>query len=300
MAPSQQDFKAIVLGDLHVEEKSLKECQDIITEVCSLRIASNINTIIQVGDLCDKNRLNATELLELTHMMHQLKSNFEYVYILEGNHDKQDRNTSIIQYLKYLGIHVVDDYFVWNNFLFGHWFTDKSTGAFGHYRYTVDELKEKNYKGVILGHQHDPQVIDENIHHIGSARYTSFGENHKLLKKVGFISNDNLTFAALSSPIPLCKVSSIEELKSLPDRAKVQYEFKSFTQLKEEIKTINELKNRFFSFKKKNDFVMDIKRNSVSSSPKRDIRDIIQDFLGTIKEAEIKNILEEEFKGELI
>lgn len=308
LTSSSQDCKILIFGDLHVEERALEECEAIIDELCEYGKKEQIDSIIQLGDLCDKNKLNSSELFALTRMMVKLRRTFKNVIVMEGNHDKTEKNVNIIQYLKFFGIIVEQDQFSGtmqkvdglmsnDRFLLGHWFVDKSAGAFGHFKYTVEALKE--FKYVILGHQHDFQQVTDSIVHLGSARYTSFGENHLLKKRFAILNNASLSFVDFKSTISLFKVSSIQELENIPDKAKVQYEFKSFEQLKEEIKTINELKNRFFAFKKKNDFIVDDKRNILQSSPKRDIRQIISDFLGTIKEAEIKNLLEEEFKGEL-
>lgn len=299
MTTLPQGSKILVLGDLHIEEDSFNECVEIAEEAAGIGERAGCDTIVQLGDLCDKNKVNGWELDLLTFVVKHWEKKFKNVIIMSGNHDKSQKGMTILNYLKWLDIPLYEDEYIdkENNILFGHYFLDKSLGAFGKYKYTTEEVK--NYKYVILGHQHDYQRITDNIYHLGSARYTSFGESEALKKKVAIIDGDKLDFFELTSTIPLFKVSSLEELDKLPKRAKVQYEFKSFKQLKEEIKVINEIKKTFFAFKKKNDFINTVAANSVEKESSKSVRQYIREFLESIKDNEVKNILEQEFEGEL-
>lgn len=302
---SQDSNPIIVLGDLHVEENSIEECAGIILEVCNIARKLTLSgsnwakkpRIIQIGDLCDKNKLNGKELFSLTSFVNLLKVNCYQVIIQEGNHGRTDKFDHIVNYLSFLGIQVFGDEYIEKDIMYGHWFVDKSNGAFGHYKYKVEDLSK--YRYVILGHQHDPQQITERIFHLGSARYTSFGENASLRKRIAVITGDNIEFVELESVIPLYKVSSLEELDKLPKRAKVQYEFQSFKQLKDEIKTINEIKKTFFAFKKKNTFTLDTKTDKQSKVTRTNIREIIESWLKTVPDDETRNLLHQELKGEI-
>lgn len=291
----------MVMGDLHIELSDLQECKDIVSEICRLGLQYKCSQLIQLGDLCDRNKLTSEEVFDLTQNVDRWAGRFEKVHIIEGNHDKLDDKHSIIDYLYYLAPNITihsDEAVISTAFgdvLCGHWFVDKSNGAFGHYKYTVEEIKKKPVRAVFLGHQHDAQNIDDFIFHAGSSRFVDFGESAKP-KKVAILS-DKITWVELQSPIPLYNVSSIAELDKVPNRAKVRYIFKSFAQLKNEIDDVEKRKDRFHRFKKKLDFVAEVIKPTVSAvrrTPKAMITSLLED----IEDMDVKKALQEEFEVE--
>lgn len=291
----------MVMGDLHIELSDLQECKDIVSEINRIGKQYGCKQLIQLGDLCDRNKLTSEEVFDLTQNVDRWASCFEQVHIIEGNHDKLDNKHSIIDYLYYLAPNITihsDEAVISTSLggvLCGHWFVDKSNGAFGHYKYTVEELRKRKEKIVFLGHQHDAQAIDDFIYHTGSSRYVDFGESTKP-KKVAILS-DKLEWVELKSPIPLYNVTSLSELAKVPDRAKVRYIFKSFSQLKNEIEAVEELKVRFFRFKKKLDFQNEnikVQKTSVRKTPKEMFNALLDD----IQDLDVKQTLKEEFELE--
>lgn len=292
----------LFLGDVHFEKEALTEIEAIFKELWEIPAS----LFIQLGDLCDRNRLDPIELDSLTYTMQKSIENFDSVYVLKGNHDSLDGTRAIIDYLRYIGVSILnDDYFLQftNKYWLGHWFTDKSWDSFGKdYRYTVEEMKQKDFNYCFLGHQHDFQTIDEekNIYHLGSARYVKFSEKESLKKRVAFVCDNKLEFIELKSVIPIYNVSNVRELEKLPKKSKVRFIYKTFTSFKEDVKIVNQLKNNFHSFKSKIDFKVsthyttdDIKKET-SNRPK----DLIYKWLNTINDNEMKNLLEEEIKKE--
>ncbi len=281
-----------------------------MSEVCEIGKEHNISDFGQMGDWCDRSRLEAKELYHFVSEAIKLKKNFQNVFGIEGNHDKFDNQISIISFLNLIGIRIFpgDELYLktpFGNILLGHWFIDKSKDSFGtHHKYNFDDLTKRKPKFdyCFLGHQHDYQKI-ENIYHIGSARYVSFGENSEMKKKFVILNKEGLKFIDLKSVIPIYNVSSIKELEKVPARAKVRYTFKSFSSLKDDMKKVEILKPKFHFFKKKIDFSVqsDFKKIEVKTdSPKLNNKEIVYSWLNQLKDNELRNILEEEFKKELL
>jgi predicted phosphodiesterase len=187
--------KTIVISDLHVEEDALEEVENIIDEICK----EKADRCIQLGDFCDKPRLNALELATLTRICFKLKQAFKEVIILVGNHDALYKDVSILDYLQFFNIQIIsaDAYVDDQNICYGHFFTDKSNDAFGKFRYSVADL-EKKYKFTFLGHQHcvssDTEILTEN----GWKHYNELIINEKIAsfnmetQKVEYVNLENL------------------------------------------------------------------------------------------------------------
>lgn len=292
-----QSSKGIIfLGDLHVDSNSLQECEDIANEIA---FSNKADVIVQLGDICDKNKLSSHELDTLTSIAKNWQTIFKEVHIIEGNHDKLDKEFSIIMYLKHYGLKIHDDDIIFDTpfgvVRCGHYFLDKSNGAFGHYRYSLEEWKKDIDYG-LLGHQHDFQSLGTNFCHLGSSRFVSFGEHKVDSKKFAVLNSSGLELFDINSTIPMFDISTLQELERVPKKAKVRYIFKSFEQLKNELETVNNKKNGFYHFQKKLDF--DSIKISKDRPVVRKTGDLITDFLNNIEDKEVKNILAEEFKKE--
>lgn len=284
------------LGDLHVDINSIYECEAIANEIA---FSGKADVLVQLGDICDKNKLSSHELDSLTAIIKNWQSIFKEVHILEGNHDKLDKNYSIIMYLKHLGVHIHDDDIIMNTnygkVRCGHYFIDKSLSSFGHFRMTYDEFKKDCDYG-LLGHQHDFQQFEDNFCHLGSSRYVSFGERKVQSKVYAVLDNNGLNYSLVTSCIPMYDISSLQELERVPKKSKIRYIFNSFEQLKNELETINNIKNNYFLFQKKLNFSnikIDNKAQTINKT-----NDIVANFLKQIEDKDIRNILEEEFRKE--
>jgi DNA repair exonuclease SbcCD nuclease subunit len=295
----------IFLGDIHEERVALDEITQILQEVVNIARENNCNTFFQLGDICDKIRLEPDELYKFCEHIRFLNDQFEYFGIIEGNHDKFHNKMSIISFLKFFGVNIFNDELLINStygkILLGHWFLDKSKGSFGtHHRYTVEELQQSlDFTYCLLGHAHDFQQINNKIYHVGSARWVNFGEDQNIEKRCVVLNDKGLKFIKLKSPIPIYNVSSVDQLKKLPPRCKVRYLFKSFSNLVEETKIVNQLKDNFYDFRKKIDFqISNIDSNDIKFEKKSE-SDIINEWLKKVDNIEVRNILTEEFSKEI-
>lgn len=292
-----QSSKGILfLGDLHVDYISLQECEAIANEIA---FSNKADVLIQLGDICDKNKLSSHELDCLTAIIKNWQSVFKEVHILEGNHDKLDKDYSIIMYLKHLGVNIHDDDVIFNtpygNVHCGHYFIDKSLSSFGHFRMTLEEFKKDCDYG-LLGHQHDFQQFEDNFCHLGSSRYVSFGERKVQSKLYAVLNNNDFDFSVVTSAIPMYDVSSLSELERVPKKSKIRYIFNSFEQLKNELNAVNTLKNNYYLFQKKLNFGSIKVENKIETVNKTN--EIISNFLKQIEDKDVRKILEEEFKKE--
>ena len=138
------DNDIVFVGDIHLEEDSIEECFRILEELT--KVYPENCTLVQLGDLTDKNKLNSVELEALTEFVVGLASHFKQVIFIDGNHSKLDKNNSIINYLRFLreNIQVYQDEleieFKGKKIIVGHFFLDTSNGAFGDFRYKAEEL----------------------------------------------------------------------------------------------------------------------------------------------------------------
>lgn len=280
---------SFVVGDMHFDEASIEECFNIIIEIVSIKRHhyKECDTIIFLGDICDKNKLNAYELFKLTELFDLVREYFEHIVIVEGNHDTLDNKTSIIDFLQFANIQVSKKPYVYDNFLFGHFFVDKSNSAFGKHTFGVEELTEC-YDGFVLGHQHDYQQFNENSCHLGSIRYVDFGENSDIPKYFGIFHDKKLKLQALQSTIKMYNVSDLDTLRQIDSKSKVRYIFKSLEQLKKEINVIQEERKRFFQFKTKNDFLTSQK---IEVTQGIDYKSCIYQWLEQLKDNDIKGFL---------
>lgn len=294
------------LGDLHYREKDDEECNAIIQEIIALRKKTSKmedSVFLQLGDLCHSNTLNTFEQYRLTGMAHDIACNFKYRLIIDGNHDKYKDGLSITSFLQYLGFQHWSDDTIWHSpqgdILLGHYFTEGSSSAFGKYRYSMNEMRAKNFDIGLLGHQHDYECLIRNeaqtLIHQGSARYVSFAERHPK-KYFGLIRNSELKLIEIKSVIPMYdRVASLEALRSIPKKAKVRYFFNSYEQLVKEIDEVTKLEPTFHLFKKYLNFTQEKKVITIDNKKHN-----LHKWVETIKDERIKKLILESLEEELI
>ena len=246
-------MRTIIFGDPHISEKAIPELDSIFTEI----LKQEGDTLIMLGDYYDNKRPTAREILFGTEWALKFKKRFKTVIFLRGNHDKT-KEISAIDYLQYFKIKVVDEYIDKNNNYYGHFMTNKSLYEYGTFQKTVKELRQYTY--TLLGHQHNPQELEQNMYHLGSIRYCNFNEVVDSYKRIAIIDKGKLEFIKLNSPIPMIDVNSISVVTKLKKRNfKVRLVISSFDQFKQEVNEIAKWKDQFVEFKVKLDF-----RNTVS------------------------------------
>jgi len=286
-------MKTLIVGDLHINERSISEIDEIF-EKDILSIESD--RIIQLGDFFDKNTPTPLELKFSSELVLKLKKHYKEVIILSGtgSHDLL-RGTSVIEHLESLGVKVIKGDYNEDNLLFGHWMTNESKFEYGTAKHTVTELKK--YKNVFLGHQHNPQIIDDHIYHIGSIRHVNFNEVDDI-KHIVLLEDDRLFFIQLKHCIPMKDVTDVTQLEQIDTRTKVRVIFNSFEDYKKNASYVNKVGKKFFLFKLKMNFEQS--KILVNASKKLDPTEInknniIQSYIDKIEDKEVQRLLKEQF-----
>ena len=277
------------MTDSHIAEESIAELDSIFAEI----IQQKADELIFGGDYYEKNRPTAKELLFGTQWAHTFVKKFKKVYFLRGNHDKV-RDISAIDYLRELGIEIIDEYKKDGLFV-GHFMVNESKYAFGTGKCGLKDLKKN--KLTILGHQHSYEKLSHNIYHLGSCRYCSFQEANDKQKFIAKIDNKgHIHFITLKTPILMYDVTCLEELDQIePGLVKVRYIIRSFEQMKREIDILNKLKHKYNVFKIKLDFekTKKPKINMSNSLVKTKLKDILKAGINKIKDKDVKRLLED-------
>ena len=283
----------LTFGDPHIDEKSIDELSITFDEIVK-KYGGKDYTMIMLGDFYDKKRPTPLEILFGTKYTSIFKEKFKEVIFLRGNHDKTEKISST-DYLKYLGIKVVDDY-VFDKMFFGHGMTNHSMMEYGTAVYKVKELEEK-YKLSVLGHLHMFQRVTSKIFHPGSVRFCGFNEVEYPTKYVGIIKNRKIEFKKLDSVIPMKDVESIDELKKIDKRTKVRIIFNDWEQYKNEINHLRKLIKFIEPIKIKLDFkILAKKTKKVEKTYK--LNKLLQKCLKEITDSEVKELVKEQFKKE--
>ena len=290
-------MRILVIPDIHIEEKAISEISNIIFEITSIKA----DIVVQLGDFYDKNRPTPYELKFGTTIAQTLVDKYGKVIILSGT-GKHDilNNTSIIEYLESVGVIVAKKDFVYNNILFGHFMLHESKLEYGTGKCGIKDLKK--YKYVFLGHQHTPQKLADNIFHVGSIRYVNWNEVNDEYKRVYVIEDDKVTEIPLKSPIKMVDVNSIEELPNEKlKNCKVRLVISSFNQFKKSIDKLTYWKDKFVEFKTKLDFEQDLNTSKTSiekANKQKKLQDIIDEGLRNVKDKEVRELLQQQFKEE--
>ncbi len=293
-------MKIIIIGDLHIAEKSIPELKGILGEIFQYKA----DRIIQLGDFYDSNRPTPKELEFGTEIINQMKKRYKDVTILSGT-GKHDflNNASVVDYLQHFGVRTPGiTYEIEIDGLkcfFGHFMTNKSLLEYGSHSFTVTDLEAK-YDLVILGHQHTFQKISDKIYHLGSILYQHFNEL-KDIKQFAIIEDGQLYLNLLKTPIPMVEViidspKQIKVLDNILPKNKVRLVFPNFELFKKSINNFAEWKNKFNEFKVKLDF----KNTQLMTAKKenKNLQVIVNEWVRKIEDKEVREELETEFKEE--
>jgi DNA repair exonuclease SbcCD nuclease subunit len=272
---------SLIWTDSHIAKENISELEEVFSEIMSYKA----NRVICIGDYFDRKILNSEELIFGTSIMKQFVDKYEEVYLLEGNHDK---NT--VKYLLSLGVKVSESLELDNNY-YGHFFVEESIKSFNSAKRKLNDFDK--YNKVFLGHQHSFQVLGKNRLHIGSPLWVDFGEVEDTKKCIALLKDDNINIVELKSPIPMVDVFRLNHLDKLNSRTKVRYVIRNFKQLKEESNKLEEYKNKFYQFKVKLDF--ETEKNDIEISSKKSIEEIVNTWLESIKDVEVKKELKAVF-----
>jgi len=287
-------MKRLLVGDPHIDEESISEIREIFEEISSYEA----DELYILGDFYDKKHPTSKEIHFGTGLITFLKTIYPQVYLLKGNHDQLDTNISSIDYLEWLPTKILSDEVKIGDILLGHFFVDKSEKAFNNFRYKLEDL-EKQYKLIILGHQHSFQILSKQAYHLGSIRYVSYGEVYDKCKKILIIDDfdNSLEFKELEDVIPMVEVTNSADLDKLEPRTKVQLLINNFDTFKKEINTFGKWKDKFVKFKVKPNYSLLHNIDSKKLETKiLDWKESFNKWLNNIVDEDIKKELKEVFE----
>lgn len=283
----------LLFTDPHITESALEELNIIFTEIISYKA----DELIMLGDWHDRNRPTPKEIEFGTKWAKNFVNEFNKVIFLRGTgqHDKIG-DCSIIDYLSYFGIKVVDDYIDEGKNFYGHFMLHESKLEYGTGKCGIKDLNGYNY--VLLGHQHNPQRLADKIYHLGSVRYCGWNEVEDNNKQIAIINNNEIKFIPLKSPTPMVDIKSLDELHDRDlEGYKVRLVVNSFSQFKKEVNEIPKIKNKYVDFKVKLQFSDNLITLSDNKENKQQLKsqDIISDYLKNIKDKDVRDLLEESY-----
>jgi DNA repair exonuclease SbcCD nuclease subunit len=287
----------LIFGDPHIEEPKLAELEEVFNEIYKRLTTDEV--IICLGDYYHSKRPTAKELDFGSYWVNQFQRKASKVIMLRGNHVMVNykQNYSSVEYLKRFGVTVCEDY-TFDNMYFGHKMTEKSYMYFGlqvpnHERYDIPLKRLRRYDYALLGHQHQFQKLTDKIYHLGSIIYTNFSELNTGKKYIAKLFRKNLGFIELKTPIPMVEVDSIDKLDDINQDTKVRLVFNSFGEFKRGVNRIEDYKHKFYQFKIKLNFT-DKKGKVEEIKEKKSLSEIIDNWLQTIKDKDVRRELENE------
>lgn len=173
-------------SDFHILESDLTEINAIFDELLIIKDKYCINKLIIAGDSFDKINPTSKELDCLSSFLKKI--NTPTILLAANSHESTTQTESVVNHFGILQdtINVVKEYHDENNLFVGHFIVNSSSRNYGG---TVDSKTLQQYRYVILGHGHNPEMIKPNICQLGSIRYVDFGEDPKLSKIVAICTN---------------------------------------------------------------------------------------------------------------
>lgn len=288
-------MKYIIICDLHLNEKSIPECKNILDEIFSYKV----DGFISGGDLFDKHNPSYTELIFASSFLPKIRR------VVIGNHDRTNGISPLDIYSPF-GIEVSEHVIIEDNnyrCLVAHFMTD-ATMNYDKVKVNLDE----NFKGFnhyVIGHEHVKTLIKGTEKkpiaiHPGSVRYISHSEEQQPCKFITEIDTikQTLRLIPLKSPIPMKSFSTLEELKSIPKNTKVRYIINDWEAYKSEITEIGKLGLEYADFKIKWNVKEDVKEVVENEGDKiiKKMDVFLNERLSIIKDNEVKQLLSEQFK----
>jgi DNA repair exonuclease SbcCD nuclease subunit len=282
----------LFFGDLHIQEKSIEECNLVMDEIFSIAKQYKVDLIFNAGDSFNKVNPSALEQNCFSQMVKD--SPVKMVTIVAESHESiSDINTSLSHY-NILCPEKIELHKFWtdNNIAVGHFAVKESKLGYGA-KVSITELRNK-YKETFLGHVHIPEDFG-NVHQLGSVRFVSHNETGFEIpnkKRIAIITNygtknQKLEFIPLSSPYPMKTLTFVAGV-TFPDwkkenpLTKTRYIFKDLDSYKNFIPFEQEVKNYFTMFKVEFDLT---KKDYIANEEKKESITLEQSF----KEFCVKN-----------
>lgn len=202
---------AIVFSDIHITKNNGEYVFDLIRQVESFAQEHTIKNIIIAGDIFKERVGQSLSSLLIFQKILEYLRNYN-VFIIPGNHDKQDLNAEesyldiysehqnlvLIKNLSKISIGKVNVYFLpffkdypdlnllteidenQVNILVSHLSVNGARNNDGSLvEEAVSPKKFNRFDNVFLGHYHNRQQVAKNIHYIGSLYPQNFGEDNE-------------------------------------------------------------------------------------------------------------------------
>jgi predicted phosphodiesterase len=283
-------MKILVTGDYHIEETCSSECVAISNEICSY----DADIMVNLGDLFEKKSPTPYETYIASLITKAFTNKFSEVCYLTGNHTEISPAYTNIDYLAMISdnLKIVGNEYIFENILFGHYMTNKSSLMYCKSDRSVEPLTKHRF--TLLGHQHSFQKLADNVWHLGSTRWVHFGEANDEKKYCAIIENGNIVFHEIKNAVPMRAVSTLDDLRKLSNKTKIYYKIRTFEQLKNEIEELKKVQKDFYMFRIKIEPVTN--NNSVIQvNTNRNIRETIKKWIDELSNNDIKTELIDEF-----
>jgi len=144
--------------------------------------------------------------------------NKEIILLAANSHESETNELSSVDVYGILknNITVVKEYHEEDKLYLGHFIVNESTANPNGGTKSKTELS--GYKNVLLGHGHNFEVIKPNICQLGSCRYTSFGENAEIKKRIGIVTDygeekERWGFIELKTPYPIVNIEVTSKME---------------------------------------------------------------------------------------
>lgn len=216
-------MKIGIFTDVHCKLEDLEELNLVCDEIYSVFTKNKVQAIYCLGD--SFHTINPSSIL-INFYATFLKrfGNIPIKIIAAQSHESKSAEENILTHFGILSnnIEIASEFYLkteeGQKIFFGHFMVQESLCGFKEEK-SVKEYKD--YDFVFLGHQHTPQVIANNVYHLGSVRYINFSESNDKGKQVAIfdteISPNQLKLIALTSIYPMIdvKASNIPQKNAL-------------------------------------------------------------------------------------
>jgi DNA repair exonuclease SbcCD nuclease subunit len=106
-------MKAFIINDIHIKLNNLSLISNIFKQVLSLGKSKDVRNLFILGDVFDDRKYQRQDSLKFLHEWLVELSNYFTIFMIPGNHDKTDYNSSdsfLIPYESIEGVNLLDEF----------------------------------------------------------------------------------------------------------------------------------------------------------------------------------------------
>lgn len=288
-----------VIGDIHTKENDIEEIELVLQEIFDECLKRKINKFFFLGDIFDRKRPSPIEYDFVTKWMRKFQIHGS-VTIVSGNHDAvTDKNTAL-DFSRHFGIILENDKCIKvigdKSIYLGHHATDQGDEFVKDKNYKLKDLKK--FDLAFLGHLHNFHKLADNVIHLGAIRKCNFGEIDYPQPRIALINEKDLKieYLELKSPFPMKDVS-VTEIKKIVkfggSQSKIRLVLKGYEEFLGIIDDLPKISKNFYNFTVKHDYKKDTQVIDNKEVKKKDFDQIFKDYLKTVANKEVKEILKE-------